>query len=52
MNDLAGKIQQKRKQMIELGMKNGFTAKETIKCSQELDEFLNEYTRIYQKKLK
>lgn len=50
MSDLTEKIQQKRKEMIELGMKKGFTAEETVKCSQELDAFLNEYVRLHQNK--
>jgi stage 0 sporulation regulatory protein len=34
-------IEEKRQQMIELALVYGFTAKETVKCSQELDELLN-----------
>jgi stage 0 sporulation regulatory protein len=36
-------IEEKRQQMIELAMTLGFTAKETIQCSQELDELINRY---------
>jgi len=38
-------IEEKRQQMIELALTYGFTAKETIQCSQELDELLNEYVK-------
>ncbi|WP_269528346.1 aspartyl-phosphate phosphatase Spo0E family protein [Anoxybacteroides tepidamans] len=34
-------IEEKRQQMIELALTYGFTAKETVQCSQELDELLN-----------
>jgi stage 0 sporulation regulatory protein len=36
-------IEEKRQQMIELALTLGFTAKETIQCSQELDELINRY---------
>ncbi|KMY62425.1 sporulation protein [Geobacillus stearothermophilus] len=42
-------IEEKRQQMIELALTYGFTAKETIECSQELDQLINQYlqhTRI------
>lgn len=38
-------IEEKRQQMIELALTHGFTAKETIQCSQELDELINRYLR-------
>jgi len=38
-------IEEKRQQMIELALTYGFTAKETIQCSQELDELINEYVK-------
>ncbi|WP_173916721.1 aspartyl-phosphate phosphatase Spo0E family protein [Halobacillus sp. Marseille-Q1614] len=34
-------IRNKRKEMIELGLKYGFTDKRTVRCSQQLDELLN-----------
>ncbi len=34
-------IEEKRKRMIELALEFGFTANETIMCSQELDHLLN-----------
>ncbi|WMV76930.1 MULTISPECIES: aspartyl-phosphate phosphatase Spo0E family protein [Geobacillus] len=36
-------IEEKRQQMIELALTYGFTAKETIQCSQELDRLINQY---------
>ncbi|AMX84423.1 sporulation protein [Geobacillus subterraneus] len=38
-------IEEKRQQMIELALTHGFTAKETIHCSQELDQLINQYLR-------
>jgi Spo0E like sporulation regulatory protein len=37
------KINQKRAEMISLGENIGLGAKETIECSQQLDELLNQY---------
>jgi stage 0 sporulation regulatory protein len=34
-------IEEKREEMIGLAMKLGFTAKETVACSQELDELIH-----------
>ena len=36
-------IEEKRQQMIELALTYGFTAKETIECSQELYKLINRY---------
>lgn len=44
-------IEEKRQQMIELALTYGFTAKETIECSQELDQLINQYlqqTKIFE----
>ncbi|MCZ0755375.1 aspartyl-phosphate phosphatase Spo0E family protein [Anoxybacillus sp. J5B_2022] len=38
-------IEEKRQQMIEMALTYGFTAKETIQCSQELDELINQYVK-------
>jgi stage 0 sporulation regulatory protein len=38
-------IEEKRQQMVELALTHGFTAEETIQCSQELDELINQYLR-------
>ncbi|WP_175988599.1 aspartyl-phosphate phosphatase Spo0E family protein [Bacillus sp. Marseille-Q1617] len=37
------KINQKRAEMISLGGRLGLGAKETIDCSQQLDQLLNQY---------
>ncbi|VEF48597.1 Sporulation stage 0, Spo0E-like regulatory phosphatase [Bacillus freudenreichii] len=42
------KIQRKREEMFILGEKHGLVAKETIACSHELDQLLNDYYHIYQ----
>jgi len=34
-------IEEKRQEMIELALLYGFTARETVQCSQELDQLLN-----------
>ncbi|WP_456275911.1 Spo0E family sporulation regulatory protein-aspartic acid phosphatase [Bacillus sp. AK128] len=34
-------IEEKRAEMIGLAMKLGFTANETVKCSQELDKLID-----------
>ncbi|WP_083991270.1 aspartyl-phosphate phosphatase Spo0E family protein [Alkalihalobacillus pseudalcaliphilus] len=35
-------IESKRSQMLRLAKKYGFTSAQTVRCSQELDELLNE----------
>ncbi|WP_449539405.1 aspartyl-phosphate phosphatase Spo0E family protein [Ferdinandcohnia sp. Marseille-Q9671] len=45
-------IELKRRKMTNLANRHGFTAGETVKCSQELDELLNMYQKTRQKKLK
>jgi hypothetical protein len=42
---LALKIELKRKQMIHCAKEYGFTAIETVRCSQELDDLLNKQTK-------
>ncbi|WP_404453625.1 aspartyl-phosphate phosphatase Spo0E family protein [Virgibacillus necropolis] len=39
-------INKKRQVMIRIGMVDGMTSKEAIKCSQELDYLLNLYMKI------
>jgi stage 0 sporulation regulatory protein len=39
-------IELKRKKMIDLALKHGYTAKETVQCSQELDMLLNLYMKL------
>lgn len=41
-------IEEKREEMIVLAMKLGFTAKETVECSQELDELIHIKLTSYQ----
>ncbi|WP_431803368.1 Spo0E family sporulation regulatory protein-aspartic acid phosphatase [Halobacillus andaensis] len=41
-------INKKRQKMINLALHKGFTSKEAVKCSQELDQLLNLYRSIYQ----
>ncbi|TLS37722.1 aspartyl-phosphate phosphatase Spo0E family protein [Pseudalkalibacillus caeni] len=36
-------IEEKRKQMIELGKKHGLSSAKTITCSQELDRLIEKY---------
>lgn len=42
-------INKKRQEMIKIGIIEGMTSKEAVKCSQELDYLLNLYMRISQK---
>jgi hypothetical protein len=39
-------IKEKREEMISVGMEKGLLSEETIFCSQELDELINEYNRL------
>jgi hypothetical protein len=44
-------IEKKREELIEIALKNGFSSTIAIHYSQELDELLNEYNRVYIKKV-
>lgn len=44
--DLEEAINEKRAEMIEIGMEKGLSCEETIVCSQELDRLLNDYRRL------
>ncbi|MEC1521087.1 aspartyl-phosphate phosphatase Spo0E family protein [Neobacillus niacini] len=44
--DLEEAINEKRAEMIELGMAKGLSSEETVICSQELDRLLNDYRRL------
>jgi hypothetical protein len=44
--DLEEAINEKRAEMIELGMAKGLSSEETVLCSQELDRLLNDYRRL------
>jgi hypothetical protein len=50
-NDLLHLIEKKRGELIEVVNQNGFTSSIAIRYSQELDQLLNEYNRIYIKKV-
>lgn len=39
-------ISMKREEMIRIGMEKGLLSEETIICSQELDQLLNDYSRV------
>jgi hypothetical protein len=39
-------ISKKRDEMIKIGISKGLQSEETIGCSQELDNLLNEYSRF------
>lgn len=39
-------ISKKRVEMIQIGKTKGLLSEETINCSQELDNLLNEYSRL------
>lgn len=41
------KIQKKREEMIALGKKYGLNHQTTIMCSQQLDQLMNEYERLF-----
>jgi hypothetical protein len=44
--DLEEAINEKRAEMIQLGMAKGLSSEETVVCSQELDRLLNDYRRV------
>jgi hypothetical protein len=46
-NELLQLIEKKRAELIEVVKQNGFTSPIAIHYSQELDQLLNEYNRIY-----
>ncbi|MCR8849150.1 aspartyl-phosphate phosphatase Spo0E family protein [Rossellomorea sp. SC111] len=39
------KINHKRSEMVSMGVNLGLCAEETIKCSQQLDQLLNDYEK-------
>jgi stage 0 sporulation regulatory protein len=49
--DLLEQIEQKRAELIQAATVHGLCSTLVIKFSQELDDLLNEYNRIYIKKL-
>ena len=44
--DLEEAINEKRDEMIKIGMTKGLCCEETVLCSQELDKLLNDYSRF------
>jgi Spo0E like sporulation regulatory protein len=44
-------IETKRAELIQVATKNGLTSSVAIRYSQELDKLLNEYHKIYIKKV-
>ena len=49
--DLVNLIEKKRAELIQVAITNGLTSSVAIRYSQELDNLLNEYNRIYIKKV-
>jgi hypothetical protein len=49
--ELLSLIENKRAELIQVAMKNGLHSTAAIKYSQELDHLLNEYNRIFIKKV-
>lgn len=45
-------IEKKRAELIQVAMKNGLSSSAAIRYSQELDNLLNEYNRIFIKKVR
>ncbi|MFD1735530.1 aspartyl-phosphate phosphatase Spo0E family protein [Bacillus salitolerans] len=43
LTKLLEEINRKREMMISTAFATGFTSEDTIKCSQELDELINQY---------
>ncbi|WP_223588282.1 Spo0E family sporulation regulatory protein-aspartic acid phosphatase [Neobacillus bataviensis] len=49
--DLVVLIEKKRAELIQVAITNGLTSSVAIRYSQELDNLLNEYNRMYIKKV-
>ena len=49
--DLISLIEKKRAELIQVAITNGLTSSVAIRYSQELDNLLNEYNRVYIKKV-
>ncbi|MDN3014641.1 aspartyl-phosphate phosphatase Spo0E family protein [Paenibacillus sp. BSR1-1] len=49
--DLVALIEKKRAELIQVAITNGLTSSVAIRYSQELDNLLNEYNRMYIKKV-
>ena len=51
-NNILIEIQKKRNSMIDLAQKKGFTNFDTIKCSQELDQLIYQYQKLFHEQSK
>ncbi|MED4205268.1 aspartyl-phosphate phosphatase Spo0E family protein [Neobacillus mesonae] len=49
--ELVAQIEKKRAELIKAANANGLTSSVAIRCSQELDQLINEYNRQYIKKV-
>jgi hypothetical protein len=49
--ELITQIEKKRAELIQVALTNGLTSSVAIRYSQELDHLLNEYNRIFIKKI-
>jgi hypothetical protein len=49
--ELIALIEKKRAELIQVAITNGLTSSVAIRYSQELDNLLNEYNRIFLKKI-
>ncbi|MBN6887333.1 aspartyl-phosphate phosphatase Spo0E family protein [Cytobacillus horneckiae] len=45
------RIEQKRRELIQIAMRNGLNSAAAIEYSQELDVLLNEYNRMFENRL-
>ncbi|WML49180.1 aspartyl-phosphate phosphatase Spo0E family protein [Neobacillus sp. PS3-34] len=50
-HDLLTLIEKKRAELIQVALINGLSSTVAIKYSQELDNLLNEYNRVFIKKM-
>lgn len=49
--ELLLRIEQKRRELIQIAMRNGLNSAAAIEYSQELDVLLNEYNRMFENRL-
>ncbi|MDQ1146615.1 hypothetical protein QE429_003442 [Bacillus sp. SORGH_AS 510] len=49
--ELIALIEKKRAELIQVAITNGLTSSAAIRYSQELDHLLNEYNKVYIKKV-
>jgi hypothetical protein len=48
---LLNRISVMKEELIDVATKTGFTSTQTVICSQQLDEFLNEHMKIFSRKI-